>query len=430
MASSNERPARVLLGITGGIAAYKTPSLVRRLIEAGCDVQVIMTEAASSFVTPMSLATVSRRPVRSSLLDVGEEGQIGHIQLADWADLVVVAPATANVVAHAATGLADDLLTTCLLATRAPILFAPAMNTNMWRHPATQFNLAILRERGGRFVGPDAGELACGWIGEGRMIDPELIVDAVRALLDERGQRDRSWDGRRVLVSAGPTRTYLDPVRFLTNASTGAMGFAMAELAAARGAEVWLVSGPLERATPVGVRRVHVETADEMLDAMDELSRTQSLDLVAMVAAVSDVAAARPRTDKLPKTELMKELADGAFVQGVDVLATLVERYRGRTFFLGFGAQTIASDALDVEDALRELGTEKLLSKGCDALFVNRVGTSETGFGTSTNAGLLLVRNTAGQVVMFPAMQPVPKRTLAGWILDQLSDVVSQRATP
>ena len=209
---------RVLLIVSGGIAAYKAPDLVRKLIAVGCEVQVIMTEAAGAFCTELSLATVSGRPVRRSLFDPGEEtGSVGHIALADWPALVLVAPATADLMARAAHGLANDLASTVLLATQAPVLWAPAMNTNMWRHPATRANLETLRERGGSFVGPDSGELACGWIGEGRMIDPPLIAEAVRERLQP---AVRALEGRRVLVTAGPTRAYLDPVRFISNAST------------------------------------------------------------------------------------------------------------------------------------------------------------------------------------------------------------------
>ena len=256
-----DRPERrrVLLIVAGGIAAYKAPELVRALIAAGCAVQVVLTPAARAFVSELSLAVVSTRPVRSSLLDPAEEGRVGHIELADWPDLVLVAPGTADLLARAAAGLADDLAATVLLATRAPVLWAPAMNTNMWQHPATQANLGTLRARGADFVGPDRGALACGWIGEGRMIDPPQIVAAALARLDHLAQETAlagAWTGRRVVVSAGPTRTYIDPVRFVANASTGAMGFALAGAARRLGADVTLVAGPVELATPPGLRRV------------------------------------------------------------------------------------------------------------------------------------------------------------------------------
>jgi phosphopantothenoylcysteine decarboxylase / phosphopantothenate---cysteine ligase len=434
------RAPRVLLGVSGGIAAYKAPELVRAFVAAGIEVQVVMSPAARAFATEMALATVSRRPVRVELLDAGEEGRVGHIELADWPDLVVVAPATANVMARAAAGMADDLLTTVLLATRAPVLWAPAMNTNMWRHPATRSNLATLAERGAAFVGPDRGELACGWVGEGRMIDPALIVERARALLfreatagpsreaiaGPRGDSvgDASWAGRRVLVSAGPTRAHLDPVRFLTNASTGAMGFAIAEQAARRGAEVVLVAGPVERATPKGVRRIDVETAEDMLAAMDRVLRTEPCDLVAMVAAVADLAPRRPSEGKLDKAALLSALEPAAWTLGVDVLATLVERFGDRSFFLGFGAQTV-DDGEDVHARLHAAGRDKLARKRCHAIFVNRVGVPGVGFGSDTNTGLLIHRDDRVQ----DAGAPRAKESLAAWLLDALQEPLREHCS-
>lgn len=435
---SGARSPRVLLGVSGGIAAYKAPELVRALVAAGIEVQVVMTPAARAFATELSLATVSRRPVRVELLDAGEEGRVGHIELADWPDLVVVAPATASVLARAAAGMADDLLTTVLLATRAPVLWAPAMNTNMWRHPATQANLATLAERGAAFVGPDRGELACGWVGEGRMIDPPIIVEHARALL--RGAtRSRvrgapppddahaSWAGRRVLVSAGPTRAYLDPVRFISNASTGAMGFAIAEVAARRGAEVTLVAGPVERATPSGVRRVNVETAPQMLDAMDAVLRAGPCDLVAMVAAVADLAPRHPSVGKLEKAALLSALEPGQWSLGIDVLATLVERFGDRSFFLGFGAQTV-DEGQSVRASLLAAGRDKLARKRCHAIFVNRVGVPGVGFGSDTNTGLLIQRDASqGEERVDDAGAPQAKDALAGWLLDRLHAPLPER---
>ncbi|MEM6992084.1 MAG: bifunctional phosphopantothenoylcysteine decarboxylase/phosphopantothenate--cysteine ligase CoaBC [Myxococcota bacterium] len=414
-------PSRVLLVVSGGIAAYKAPEIVRALTRGGAEVQVVATEAALSFVTELSLGTVSGRPVRTTLLDAAAEGRVGHIELADWPDVVLVAPATAHLIARAALGLADDLASTVLLATRAPVLWAPAMNTNMWRHVATQQNLARLAERGHRFVGPDRGDLACGWVGEGRMIDPPIIAAEVEAMIASRGD----WSGRRVLVSAGPTRAHLDPVRYLTNASTGAMGFALAGAAAARGAEVTLVAGPVQQPTPPGVRRIDVVSALEMLDAMDATLRDQGCDWVAMVAAVSDLEATRPSSDKLPKDQLEAMLAGGAWKRGVDVLATLTERHGSQCRFLGFGAQTLPAEVTapaEVAEALRAVGEAKLEAKGCDALFVNRVGVPATGFASPTNTGLLLRRRADGPVVVQDAGPVVPKATLADWILTQLGD--------
>ncbi len=428
--------SRVVLIVAGGIAAYKAPDLVRKLIAVGCEVQVVMTDAAAAFCTELSLATVSGRAVRRSLLDAGEEGQVGHIEIADWADLVLVAPATADILARAAAGLANDLATTVLLATRAPVLWAPAMNTNMWRHAATQANLATLRARGAGFVGPDRGELACGWIGEGRMIDPPVIAAAARALLDGqrhadvwpadfsvRADRDepRDWAGLDVLVTAGPTRAYLDPVRFISNASTGAMGFALAAAAAARGADVTLVAGPVALVTPSGVRRVDVETGAEMLAACERRFESGRVDFVAMVAAVADLIPAEPARGKLPKERVLEGFADIRWKTEVDILASLVERHPS-TKFLGFGAQTIdaAHSPAEVEAELLRLGAEKLARKRCHALFVNRVGVPGLGFASSTNAGALLFAGDPVEVV--DAGAPQLKLDLAAWILERVRD--------
>lgn len=414
----SDRP-KVLLIVSGGIAAYKAPALVRALVKSGHEVQVIATQAALSFTTALSLSTVSGRPVRTSLLDPAEEGTVGHIELADWPDIVLVAPATADLMAKSAHGLAGDLASTVLLATQAPVLWAPAMNTNMWRHPATVANVRTLAERGANFVGPDAGELACGWVGEGRMIDPDIIAARVQSLLRDAGAA--SWAGKRVLVSAGPTRAYLDPVRFFSNASTGVMGFALAEVAATRGAHVVLVSGPVGLETPPGVERRSVETAEEMLEAMDlELSKGD-VDLVAMVAAVSDLRSSRPSLKKLPKNSVTAALSEGLLVEGVDVLATLAEKHRqAATHFLGFGAQTVSKPADDtaLRKSLVTAGRAKLKKKGAHSLFVNRVGVPGVGFGSDTNTGVLLLDE--GREVRF-AGPTRPKPALAGWILDQLA---------
>jgi phosphopantothenoylcysteine decarboxylase / phosphopantothenate---cysteine ligase len=424
---------RLLLIVSGGIAAYKAPDLVRKLIAVGFEVQVVVTEAALGFCTELSLATVSARPVRRSLLDPAEEGAVGHIELADWPDLILVAPATADLLARAAHGLANDLASTVLLASRAPVLWAPAMNTNMWRHPATQANLAVLAERNAGFVGPDRGELACGWIGEGRMIDPPILADAARAFVDGqthpalRGANPRAgagepsvWRGRKLLVTAGPTRAYLDPVRFISNASTGAMGFAIAAAGVARGAEVTLVAGPVGLATPPGVRRIDVETGAQMLDACDGALASGEVDLVAMVAAVADLLPAEPAPGKLGKAEVLDRFAAMQWRSEVDILATLVERYGQHTRFLGFAAQTVdgALEPDAVTEQLHALGAGKLTSKGCDALFVNRVGVPGLGFASSTNAGLLLFADAPTQPLASGPAQA--KAALAGWLLDQL----------
>jgi phosphopantothenoylcysteine decarboxylase/phosphopantothenate--cysteine ligase len=425
--------ARVLLIVSGGIAAYKAPDLVRKLIAVGFTVQVVATEAALGFCTPLSLATVSGRPVRTSLLDPVEEGAVGHIELADWPDLVLVAPATADLLARAANGLANDLASTVLLATTAPVLWAPAMNTNMWRHAATRANLATLRERGAWFVGPDRGELACGWIGEGRMIDPPILAAAARALRDGVSHPDlvgdphpaananpSAWRGRKLLVTAGPTRAYLDPVRFLSNASTGAMGFAIAEQASRRGAEVVLVAGPVALDTPAGVRRIDVETGTQMLEACERELAAGDVDWTAMVAAVADLVPAAPATQKVGKDQVLAAFATMPWRDEVDILARLVARHGATTKFLGFAAQTVepelGPDQIDAE--LRRLGQAKLARKRCDALFVNRVGVPGLGFGSPTNAGLLLFADQPDEARS--SGEPRAKSALAAWLLDAM----------
>ncbi len=421
----SESRARVLLIVSGGIAAYKAPALVRALVKADCEVQVVTTAAALAFVTELSLTTVSGRPVRTALLDASAEGTVGHIALADWPDIIIVAPATADLMARAAHGRANDLASCVLLATQAPVLWAPAMNTNMWRHPATRANLERLRAFGASFVGPDRGDLACGWIGEGRMIDPEHIVDAALRLRAS-ARPDNPWAGRRVLVSAGPTRTYLDPVRFITNASTGSMGFAIAAAAHQLGADVTLVAGPVDRPTPLGVARIDVSTAGEMLEAMERaLASEAGVDFVAMVAAVGDLEVEGASAGKLGKRDLIDALASARWRTAVDILKTLVSRHGQHTRFLGFAAQTAEGEADAVERELLRLGAAKLAAKGAHALFVNRVGVPGVGFSSATNAGHLLVRGDASDgdgdaIEVIGSGPPIGKPALARWMLEQL----------
>jgi len=278
---------RVVLGVTGGIAAYKAAELCRLLTKAGAEVRVILTEAATQFITPLTMQTLSGHPVGRELFDLTEESQIGHIRLADEADLIVVAPATADSIARIAAGMANDLLAAVVLASRAPVLLAPAMNVNMWQNPITQSNLARLlgSEGGGRFatVGPDRGPLACGWVGQGRLIEPAEILLAAEQQVARKGD----LSGRHVVVTAGPTREPIDDVRFLGNRSSGKMGFALAGAAARRGADVTLIAGPVSLATPAGVgRRLDVESARDMQQALGAVAA--DADVVVMAAAVAD----------------------------------------------------------------------------------------------------------------------------------------------
>src|SRR5215831_9108841 len=285
----------IVLGVSGGIAAYKSAELVRLFKKEGAEVRCVMTRAAREFVTPLVLQTLSGQPVMTDLFDLTQESEIGHIRLADDADLVVIAPATADVIARMAAGMADDPVTTVVLATRAKVLLAPAMNVNMWEHPLTKRNVDALGGSGRFYVaGPAAGELACGWVGAGRMLEPAEILAAIRRALTQ-----ADLDGMRVLVSAGPTWEPVDPVRFLGNRSSGKMGYAVARAAALRGAKVTLVSGPVALDAPPGVERITVETAHELRDAV--LSRWEAQDAVVMAAAVADYRPAMPQQKKIGK---------------------------------------------------------------------------------------------------------------------------------
>ena len=390
---------RILLVVSGGIAAYKTPELVRALVKAGHSVRCVLTEAARQFVAPLALQAVSGESVRSALFDLTEESQIGHIELADWAELLLVAPATADFLAKLAHGLADDLPSTLLLATRAPLLVAPAMNVNMWSHPATQANLATLRARGVRMVGPDAGELACGWEGLGRMSEPAEIAAQVELLL-----APKSLAGVRVVVTAGGTREPLDPVRAITNRSSGKMGFALAAEAALRGAECVLIAGTSTQPTPAGVQRIDVASALDMRAAV--LREQSSAQIVVMAAAVADFRPARPADRKIKK----EDLAEGAaltleLVANPDILAE-ISRERGERIIVGF-----AAESHDVLAAARR----KLARKGCDLLVANDISRSDAGFETDANAVLLLTPD--GEVEELPLL---PKSEVAARIFDRI----------
>jgi phosphopantothenoylcysteine decarboxylase / phosphopantothenate---cysteine ligase len=373
---------RVVLGVSGGIAAYKAAELTRLFIKAGATVRVVLTEAASHFITPLTLQTLSGNPVARSLFDPQEEARIGHIRLADECDLLVVAPATADVIARIAAGLADDLLAAVVLASRAPVLLAPAMNVNMWENPITQANLARLLGPDGarRFqtVGPDRGPLACGWVGAGRLIEPEeILVAAARAFAP------RDLTGRRVVVAAGPTQEPVDDVRFLGNRSSGKMGFAIAAAAAARGAAVTLVAGPGTPATPPGVEhRLDVHTT---ADLQKELQRhALEADVVIMAAAVADFRPAAPASGKLSRRAGGGSAPSLTLAPNPDLLAGLVQA-RGEAhlpFLVGFAAETVDGDAA----ALAERAAAKLLEKGCEAIVANDVSQPGIGFGSDDNA--------------------------------------------
>lgn len=357
---------QIVLGITGGIAAYKAADLTRRLREAGAGVQVVMTGAAARFVTPLTFQALSGRPVRDSLWDRQAEAAMGHIELARWAQAVLVAPASADFIARLAQGRADGLLTTLCLATRAPIVLAPAMNHAMWTHPATRDNVATLQARGVRLFGPACGSQACGESGAGRMLEPAQLVEALGPLLG-----GGALQGLRVLVTAGPTREPIDPVRFLSNRSSGRMGFALAQAAAEAGAEVTLVSGPVALTTPPGVQRVEVETAEQMHQAV--LERAGHSDIFIANAAVADYRPRHRAGHKIKKTGAALSLE---LVRTPDIVTEVAAR-RPRPFVLGFAAETRELEA----HALA-----KLDAKGLDMIAANPVGRPGQGFDSPDNA--------------------------------------------
>ena len=348
---------RVLLIVGGGVAAYKALELARLLRKSGIAVRPILTRAGAHFVTPLSLGALCEDKVYQDLLSLTDEAEMGHIELSRSADLVVVAPATADLMAKAAAGLADDLASTTLLATDKPVLMAPAMNVRMWLHPATQANLAALKARGVLFVGPDEGAMACGEFGPGRLAEPADIFEAIRAALD--GPAARPLAGKRALVTAGPTVEPIDPVRMLTNRSSGKQGYAIAAALARLGAEVTLVSGPTALSAPPGVTRVDVETADQMLAACQA---ALPVDIAVLVAAVADWKPVQAQSLKLKKGQSAPTLA---LTETPDILATLSRPGAGRPrLVIGFAAETN-----DVEANARA----KLARKGCDWIVANDV---------------------------------------------------------
>jgi phosphopantothenoylcysteine decarboxylase / phosphopantothenate---cysteine ligase len=346
---------RVLLGVTGGIAAYKSPDLVRRLIERGAEVQVVMTAAAQKFITPMSFQAVSGRPTRSDLWDSAAEAAMGHIELARWAQLVLIAPASADFIARLAAGRADDLLATLCIATEAPIMLAPAMNRVMWANKATQANVGTLVSRGVRILGPASGNQACGEIGEGRMWEPVQLAES----LLEPPANAGLLAGLNVLITAGPTRERLDPVRYLTNRSSGKMGFAVAAAAREAGAHVTMVSGPVQLSTPTGVTRINVESAREMYAAVHR--HVAEADVFIAAAAVADFQPVTVAKQKIKKQGVSVKLD---LEPAPDIIKSVAEMTK-RPFVVGFAAETN-----DVEDNARS----KLKRKKLDMIAANQVG--------------------------------------------------------
>lgn len=391
---------RLLLGVTGGVAAYKAAELARLLIKAGCQVQVVMTPAAQRFIAPITFQALTGRPVRDDLWDTQAEGAMGHIELARWADAIVVAPATADFLARLAVGLADELLTTLCLASDRPLYVAPAMNRLMWAHPATQDNLARLRSRGVRVLGPDSGEQACGEVGEGRMAEPSRLAAEVLAELAGNGP----LTGVHAVVTAGPTREALDPVRYVSNRSSGKQGYALAAALQRLGARVTLISGPVTLPLPSGVRRVEVESAQQMLEATLQALAGAAVEssLLVGTAAVADYRPLRTAAHKIKKTAQTMDLR---MTRNPDILATARERYPG-LFIVGFAAET---------ERLTEGARAKLERKKLDLVAANRVG-PELAFDRDDNA--LQVFWADGQ----RALGPAPKTELAGALAELIAE--------
>jgi phosphopantothenoylcysteine decarboxylase/phosphopantothenate--cysteine ligase len=387
----------VLLGVSGGIAAYKSAELVRQLRERGANVRVVMTRGAQEFITPLTLQALSGHPVHTELLDEEAEQGMGHIELARWADLLLVAPATADLIARLAAGRADDLLTTVALATAAPKLLAPAMNQQMWRDPATAANVATLEARGVRLVGPASGEQACGDVGPGRMEEPDRIADEAAGLF-QRGL----LAGARVVITAGPTREALDPVRFLSNRSSGKMAYALAQAAVDGGARTTLVSGPVELPQPEKTTLIRVESAQQMLEQC--MALLEECDIFIACAAVADYRPAEVESQKIKKgpEKLVLQL-----VRNPDIVST-VAAADNRPFTVGFAAET--TDVL-------AYARDKMVRKGLDMIVANDVSDRSIGFNSDQNA----------VTVLWPEGEEALARAGKGTIARRIIELISQR---
>ena len=390
------RGKHILLGITGGIAAYKSATLVRRLRDQGADVRVVMTDAAQQFVTAMTFQALSGNPVHTDLLDPEAEAAMGHIELARWADAILIAPASANTIAKLSSGVADNLLTTLCLASKAPLAIAPAMNHVMWQDDATQQNIKTLNARGVSVFGPSSGSQACGETGEGRMMEPEDLVSMIEQLFSS-----DKLGGVRVMLTAGPTYEALDPVRFISNRSSGRMGYALAEAAREAGADVELISGPVAISAPDGVQVTRVESTQQMHDAVH--AHVSDCDIFIGVAAVADYRASQVSEQKIKKqaANLTIEL-----VRNPDILASVAELDRA-PFCVGFAAET---------KHLLEHARQKLEQKNLNLVIANRVDVTDAGFNSDYNAATVLWRD--GEVEL--------EKTSKSQLARQLIDIIAQ----
>jgi len=391
-----------VLGVGGGIAAYKAAEITRLLVQRGATVRVMMTPNAREFITPLTLQTLSQNPVATDTFSLTQESQIGHIRLADAADLVLIAPATADLIAKAAVGIADDIVTTVLLATRAKVAFAPAMNVHMYGHPTVQGNLATLRSRGIAIIEPGEGDLACGYHGKGRLEDPSIIVEELERML-----APRDLEGQRILVTAGPTQEAIDPVRFVSNRSSGKMGFAIARAAVSRGAEVRMVAGPSSLPTPRGVERLETISAAEMLGATSR--NFPWCTALVMAAAIADFRPANPAANKLKKNSRGLDLK---MVSIADELPRLAAK-RGSRVMIGFAAET---------DDLESHAREKLKRKGLDIIVANDVTQEGAGFGVDTNIVTFITPDGVAQ-----SHPKLSKDEVADLILDRLVSICASK---
>ncbi len=389
---------KILLCVSGGIAVYKAVALVSKLSQAGASVKVIMTRSAQQFVQPLSFQVMSRNDVYTDTFDEKDSSVIAHIDLADWADLIIVAPGTANVIGKLANGLGDDMLTTTLLAATAPIWIAPAMNVHMYDHPAVKRNIQQLHEDGIRFIEPSEGFLACGYVGKGRLEEPEKIT----ALVENYFKRELKLIGKKVVVTAGPTRERIDPVRFLTNFSSGKMGYAMAAAAAEMGAETLLISGPVSLPVPAGVKRIQVESAAEMLEAVE--AHFDTADFVVKTAAVADY---RPKD--VANQKIKKQQGESTLVleRTVDILKQLGQQ-KTKQIVIGFAAET---------NDVSNYAKDKLVKKNADYIIANDVSEAQAGFESDTNRVTVFGKNDFEQ-----AFEMMPKQQLARQLFELITD--------
>ncbi|MEQ6375273.1 bifunctional phosphopantothenoylcysteine decarboxylase/phosphopantothenate--cysteine ligase CoaBC [Bacillaceae bacterium S4-13-56] len=394
---------KIILGVSGGIAVYKACTLTSRLVQRGAQVKVVMTESAQEFVTPLTFQALSRQPVFVDTFDEKDPSKIAHIDIADWADLVLLAPATANVIGKLANGIADDMLSTVMLATQAPVYIAPAMNVHMYDHPAVKKNMKTLEEYGYSFIEPGEGYLACGYVGKGRLEEPETIID----VLEQQLRSEATLKGKKVLITAGPTQESLDPVRYFTNHSSGKMGYALAEEAYKAGANVTLITGPTSLQCPNNVKCISVITAQDMLKQV--LEHYDSSDIVIKSAAVADY---RP---KIIEDEKIKKKSDYLSIElerTTDILATLGQKKKDQ-YLVGFAAET--------QKAV-EYGRDKLDRKNLDAIAINNVKDEGAGFGKDTNV-ITFITKSGKQIEMEKASKNVIAKKMIELIVQDFEEV-------